>query len=358
MESCVSCKGCRRECEAELDMALIKVEYQAQRILREGLSLRARLFGHLPLLLHRWPWLGRLITLRNRTPWLARLAEFWLGIDARARLPEPVARPDASNRAEQAGFDPEASRDVVLLIDSFSRYYQPDIVGAATAVLEAAGCRVLRADPLPEAAEPDRPLCCGRTYLSQGMVAEAHREARRTLQALLPHVAAGRTIIGLEPACLLALRDEWKALDLGEGVAALAAQTVLLEEFLAREQLPRPLAFKPPAVPLLVHGHCHQKAAGAMKSLRKVLKLVPGLQFEFIEASCCGMAGSFGFEAEHAQMARTMAEQALLPRLRQHPEAMVLSNGYSCRSQIQAGADRQSVHLAQWLRDHLADPCG
>ncbi|NJD07959.1 MAG: (Fe-S)-binding protein, partial [Methylococcaceae bacterium] len=298
------------------------------------------------------PWLGRLIAWRNRSPWLARLGERLLGIDARALLPEPLPQATVGALAVKAASEAEPRREVVLLVDSFSRYYDRDVVDAARVVLEAAGCRVLRAEPSRESPEPDRPLCCGRTYLSQGMVTEARREARRTLDALLPHLAAGRTVIGLEPACLLTLRDEWKALDLGEAAAELSGQALLLEEFLARENLP--LVFKQPTAPLLVHGHCHQKAAGAMKSLRKVLKQVPGLRFKFIEASCCGMAGSFGIEAEHARMARTMAEDALLPRIRQQPEAAILSNGFSCRSQIRAGAARPSVHLAQWLRDHLA----
>ena len=244
---------------------------------------------------------------------------------------------------------------MVLWVDTFSRYFEPDIAYAAHAVLQAAGYQVIVAEP----AQPGRPLCCGRTWLAQGMVAEAQAEARRTLAALLPHAAAGRPIVGLEPSCLLALRDEYKALGLGEAALTVARQALLFEEFISKEHSAQTLklSLKTPAGrpgPLLVHGHCHQKAAGAMKSMRKVLKLIPGLQFELVESSCCGMAGSFGLEAEHAGIVLDMAGLALLPRLRETPEAGLLANGFSCRQQIHDTDGRQPRHLAQLLRDALA----
>jgi len=356
MDLCVSCKGCKRECENEVDMALIKIEYLAQRTAQNGLSPRARLFALLPVWLHRWPWLGSLIVWRNQSAVLASWGEKLLGVSARRRLPvpaaasfrEPSAKPtDAADAAE--------AREVVLWVDTFSRYFEPDIADAALAVLQAAGYRALIAAP---AAETERPLCCGRTWLAQGMVAEAQAEARRTLAALLPHAEAGRPIIGLEPSCLLALRDEYKALGLGEAALKVARQALLFEEFLAKELSAKTLrlTLKPLAGqsgPMLVHGHCHQKAAGAMKSMRKVLKLVPGLSFELVEASCCGMAGSFGLEAEHADIALEMAGQALLPKLRDAPQAVLLANGFSCRQQIHDADGRKPAHLAQILRDAL-----
>jgi glycerol-3-phosphate dehydrogenase subunit C len=356
MDLCVSCKGCRRECENAVDMARIKIEYLAQRNTRTGLALRTRLFAGLPRWLYRRTWLRELVALRNRLPWLAVLGEKVLGIAARRKLPQPAARPFVPPVAEPpAG---EGSREVVLLVDTFVHHFEPEIAGAAVDVLKAAGYRVIVAEPAAGAPEPDRPLCCGRTFLAHGLVEEARLEARRMLAALLPHAEAGRPIIGLEPACLLSLRDEYLALGLGEAAAKVAEKALLFEEFIAREHaakvLKLPLKSLPVGTPALrVHGHCHQKAVGAMKSLRKVLKLIPGLEFELIESTCCGMAGSFGLEAEHAETSLKMAELSLLPQLRAAPEAPVLANGFSCRHQIEEGCGRRPVHLAVVLREAL-----
>ncbi|MEJ2591978.1 MAG: 4Fe-4S dicluster domain-containing protein [Candidatus Thiodiazotropha sp.] len=352
MDLCVSCKGCKRECENNVDMAQIKIEYLAQLNASTGLSLRARLLGGLPRWLAHLPWLKGLIRLRNRHAWLARLGETLLGLSARRRLPQPASQPfpDESRTAE-------GERTVILFVDTFTRHFEPEIAEAALSVLEAAGYRV----NLVQAAAGDteqRPLCCGRSYLSQGMVEPAKREARRTLDALLPHAEAGVPIIGLEPSCLLTLRDEYLTLGLGEAAERVAKQALLFEEFLARERsagrlalpLQRPMDG---AKKILVHGHCHQKAVGAMKSMRKVLKLIPDLAFEMVDASCCGMAGSFGLEAEHAAHSLAMAEQALLPALRAEPAAQVVANGFSCRQQIADGVQCKPLHLALLLQSAL-----
>jgi Fe-S oxidoreductase len=248
----------------------------------------------------------------------------------------------------------------VLLVDCFARHFEPDIPRDAMRVLQAAGYRVHVAEPVAADAEPKRPLCCGRTYLAQGMVDAAAVEARRMLAALLPHARAGRWIIGLEPSCLLGLRDDYLALGLGPAAREVAERCLLLEEFLAKESMGRRLRLplsdtpEPGAVTqTLVHGHCHQKAVGAMKSMRKVLKLLPGPTPEIIDAGCCGMAGTFGLEREHAGLSRDMAELALLPRLRAAPEAAVIANGFSCRQQIRARSDRQARHLVQLLAEAL-----
>lgn len=364
MDLCVACKGCKRECENAVDMALIKVEYLAQLNAESGLSLRARLLAGLPVWLHRQPWLGRLIAWRNRRSWLARAGERLLGIAARRRLPEPAAAPfiQPSRKGQalpQTESGPESAGEVVLFVDTFSRYFEPDIADAAVTVLESTGYRVSLAQPASEPAATQRPLCCGRTFLSHGMVGQARAEAGRVLAALLPHAQAGRPIVVLEPSCLTALRDDYHALGLGEATAVVARQTLLLEEFLAREHAAQRLALQLKAHStaskrVLVHGHCHQKAVGAMKSMRKVLKLVPDLAFEFVETSCCGMAGGFGVEAEHADQAMAMAEQSLLPTLRAAPDAAVLANGFACRMQIRQGSGHRPRHLAVWLRDALA----
>ncbi|MCP5426003.1 MAG: 4Fe-4S dicluster domain-containing protein [Gammaproteobacteria bacterium] len=358
MELCVACKGCKRECEANVDMALIKAEYQAQRFARDGVDLRSRLFAHTPRWLHRAHWLRRSIDWRNRSAWLRRLGERWLGLAARQPLPVPAARPFV----ERAVDDPpsDKSRDeqpeVVLLVDTFARYFEPEVAEAALTVLRAGGYRVTVAEPNRAGGKSGRPLCCGRTYLAQGMVDNARAEARRLLEALRPHVAAGRSLVGLEASCVLGLRDDTPALGLGEELADIGRQVLLFEEFLAREIRANRLNLPLQALPdgeTLVHGHCHQKATGALKSMRKVLKLIPGHDFEIVDAGCCGMAGTFGLESEHAVIAQQMAEHALLPALRARPTARVVANGFSCREQIRSHGDSRPRHLALLLRDAL-----
>jgi Fe-S oxidoreductase len=364
MDLCIGCKGCKRECESNVDMALIKTEYLAQRARRDSVGLRARLFAGLPRWLQRHrPLVRRLVSARNRHRWLARLGERLLGIAADVPLPElaaaPFAEPAPTHPAQTSAADAAngaALPEVVLLVDCFARHFEPDIADAALQVLTGAGYRVHSA--APTATHPGRApgLCCGRTYLAQGLVAQARAHAQRMFAALLPHARAGRWIVGLEPSCLLSLRDDHLALDLGDAAQEVAAQCLLLEEFLARELMAKHLQLQPvdaaagvDAAGLLVHGHCHQKAVGAMKSMRRVLKLLPGPAAEIIDAGCCGMAGTFGLEREHAALSRQMADLALTPRLAASPDAAVIANGFSCRQQIRARTGRQPRHLAQVL---------
>jgi Fe-S oxidoreductase len=202
-------------------------------------------------------------------------------------------------------------------------------------------------------------LCCGRTYLASGMVDEAKAKAGELLAALQPFVAKGIAIVGLEPSCLLTLRDEMTVMGFGEPALALSRQALLLEEFLAREAAagalePLRQKLRPLARPLLVHGHCHQKAFGAIAPVLEVLKLIPGANPQLIESSCCGMAGSFGYEARHQAVSMQMGELSLLPAVRAAPEAIVVADGTSCRHQIHDGAQREAVHAAVVLARQLA----
>jgi Fe-S oxidoreductase len=355
MAQCVACKGCKRECEANVDMALIKAEYLAQRAARQGLSRRSQLFAAWPRWLHHWPWLRHLILWRNRSRLLSALGERWLGISASRRLPQPSAHP-FSDQAPIAKKSNQDLPELMLLVDTFSHTFEPDIAEAALSVLRAGGYWVQVAYP-DEAEEPDRPLSSGRTFLAQGLIDQARAEASRLLQSLQPHAKAGRLLVGLEPSCVLGLRDDAQALELGDELNEIGKSVFLFEEFLAKELMAKRLQLplkSGDGRKLLVHGHCHQKAVGAMKSVRKVLKLIPGLDFEMIDASCCGMAGTFGLEAEHAALSMAMAEQDLMPALRAQPEAKLLANGFSCREQIQGLGGPKGQHLAQLLRDHLS----
>ena len=293
------------------------------------------------------------MNLRDRLPGAPWLADRLLGLARQRRLPRWRRDPFPSRlgAAEPRG----DGRDVVLLVDTFNRYFEPGNARSARRVLIAAGYHVLVA----AAPESGRPLCCGRTFLAAGLVEQAREEAKRLRAALQPHVAAGIPVVGLEPSCLLTLRDELQALLPGPESMALAGQAMLLEEFLAREsaagRLDLPLA-DAGGCRLLVHGHCHQKAFGAMPALQATLALIPGLRVETIESSCCGMAGAFGYQAEHHATSLAMAELSLLPAVRAAgPGDLILANGTSCRHQIRDGSGKEALHLARLLRRHLAE---
>ena len=203
---------------------------------------------------------------------------------------------------------------------------------------------------------PPRPLCCGRTFLSVGLVEEARAEARRLLAAAKPLIEAGIPIVGLEPSCLLTLRDEFVSLLPGSDAERLASHALLLEEFLAREakagRVSGPIGVR--ADKLLLHGHCHQKAFGAMGAVEQTLALVSGLTVETVASSCCGMAGAFGYAAETHDVSLAMGELSLLPTLRQAPPRTVIAaDGFSCRHQIRDGTGREALHVARVLRDAM-----
>jgi FAD/FMN-containing dehydrogenase/Fe-S oxidoreductase len=351
MALCVGCKGCKRECPTGVDMARMKVEFLHHYHRRHGLSLRDRLVAYLP---RYAPWAARLAplaNLRDRLPGLARLSEAALGLAATRPLPQ--WRRDAFGAAES----PEAAgggRDVVLLADSFNRYFEPENLRAAERVLAAAGYRVHRAVP----ADGGRPLCCGRTFLAAGLVAEAKAEAARLIESLLPFAERGVAIVGLEPSCLLTLRDEVPAMMPGADSTALAGRALLLEEFLAAEADAGDLdlALKPiGATRVLLHGHCHQKAFGCMPAVERVLKLVPGLEVESLATGCCGMAGAFGYQAETYEISLKMGEPDLLPAMRAAaPDSLAVADGTSCRQQIAHGAGRDALHVARVLDRALA----
>jgi FAD/FMN-containing dehydrogenase/Fe-S oxidoreductase len=347
MSLCVGCKGCRRECPTGVDMARLKLEWRHWQHRTQGSGLRDRLVAHLPRyapLAARLPWLA------NAPHWLpgaAALLERLTGLSAERPLPRwrgDVFRDHEIPAREASG----ARRPVVLLADTFNRYFEPENLRAAVRVLDALSYTV---QPARDPAD-GRPLCCGRTYLAVGMVDEARAEARRLLRALQPAIERGVPVVGLEPSCLFTLRDEYRALGLGEAADALAKQALTFEEFLSSEAGSGRLknVFEALPQPAVLHGHCHQKAFGAFDAVREVLALVPQLQVSVVESSCCGMAGSFGYEAEHVAVSRAMGELSLLPAVRASPEgALVIADGTSCRHQIADGTGRTPLHVARVL---------
>ena len=344
LELCVSCKGCKRECPTGVDMAAMKIEFLHHYHRQKPRSVRSRLIAHLPRYAHTAARLAPLANLRDRVPGAAALSQKLLGLAAARTLPQ--WRRDFFRG--QAEIPAGGSREVVLLADTFNRYFEPENLRAAVAVLRAADYRVV----VPEGGGP-RALCCGRTYLAAGMVEEARAAATELLAAVEPHVARGAAVVGLEPSCLLGLRDEVPLLLPGESSRAVAGRALMFEEFLLEEQRGGRLELPLRALPerrALVHGHCHQKAFGVMPAVVEALRLVPELEVETIRSSCCGMAGAFGYEAEHFAISMQMAEADLLPAVRAaDANTLLVADGTSCRHQIRDGAAREARHVARGL---------
>jgi Fe-S oxidoreductase len=346
LKLCVSCKACRRECPTGVDMAKMKTEVLHQRAKKKGVPLGRRLIAELPRYAPYAARLRSLMALRDRVPALAALSEKLLGFSRRRSLPGFAPKPFRDEEARVEGR--EGSREIILFADTFGRWMEPGTLRAALKVLRAGGYSVVPA----RAADGGRPLCCGRTYLAAGMIEKAREEARRTLEALTPHVARGAVVVGLEPSCILTLRDEFVSLLPGEESRALAESALLAEEFVAREADAGSLALDlhAPAGKALLHGHCHQKAFGTMSAVERALRLVPGMAVETVDSSCCGMAGAFGYDAETIDISLAMGELSLLPAVRAAKrDTLVVADGTSCRHQIADGTGRKAQHVMEIL---------
>ena len=341
MDLCVSCKACKAECPSSVDMARIKTEFLAQYHQHHGLPLRSRLFGNIHRLA-RWnsgplaPALNKLLKSRP-----VRMLLRSAGIAPQRSLPEFARKPFTNWFREKPAQKYGSEKTVILFHDTFNTYHDPHIAIAATEVLEALGYRV----------HLSQHGCCGRPLISKGMVKEATRLAGQTVSALTKFAEKGVPIIGLEPSCLLTLRDEYHYLLAGNtAVETVAQQSMLFEEFLAAEVSGGSLsAQSTDAGEVLVHTHCHQKAlTGSMPTI--VILQAAGYRVREIDSSCCGMAGSFGYEAEHYDISMQMAERRILPAIREAAEeVLIVAGGSSCRHQLAHGSHRQILHPVEAL---------
>jgi Fe-S oxidoreductase len=341
LKLCVSCKACRRECPTGVDMARMKIEATTARAESHGIALRERLIAALPRLAPYAAALAPLANLRNRSATLRRLGERHFGIAADRKL--PAWRRDAFRDSEASAQAPRAPLgEVLLLADTFNRWFEPETLRAGIRVLAAAGWRAV----VPYAG--GTPFCCGRTELAAGRPERARAAAARLLAAY----AGDRPVVGLEPSCLFTLRDEFLALVPGAAADSLAARAMTLPEFLQRHA--PSLAFRPQPGTAHVHGHCHQKSFGAFAPALAALRRIPALDVRPIAASCCGMAGSFGYQTETSDASRAMAELALLPAVRAaEPQAIIVADGTSCRHQIRDLGGRTALHSARVLAQAL-----
>ena len=349
LDLCVSCKGCKRDCPTGVDMARMKIEAKAAWVERHGVSLRETIVAYMPRYASIAAKFAGILGFAERIPGIAPQIKQWMGFAPQRSMPR--FRPSfLAEQARGAGAAPIVTGrpEVVLFVDTFNNHIEPENAFAARRVLEAAGYNVQLPTP-----EGGRPVCCGRTFLAAGLVDQARAEARRLLDTFLPFVRRGVAVVGLEPSCLLTLRDECLQYGWGDEAQALADSSLLFEEFLVREKREGRLALnlREIGVPYaLLHGHCHQKAFDALTPVQQVLGWIPGLDVRTVESSCCGGAGSFGYEAEHYEVSQAMAELALFPAVRKlAPGALMVADGTSCRHQIEDGAGIEALHVARVL---------
>ena len=360
LDLCLECKGCKADCDSGVDMAKLKYQFLDHYFQANGLPFRNKIFGRINRVNQ---WGSRFAPLSNwaaQTPVGRVFAGLVLGIHPRRSLPSfaretlpkwfnsrneiPLGPP--LPKREESG-NSATQNTVVLFNDTFMNYNYPQVGKAAVELLEAAGLRVVLANG----------GCCGRPMISKGMLDEASAHARANVDLLYPYAEQGIPIIGCEPSCLLTFRDEYPELVKDEKAQKVAENSFLIDEYLTMlaEKGELKLEFKDAEKKILFHGHCHQKSLVGTACSLAALKLPPGNHVELINAGCCGMAGSFGFEKEHYQLSMDIGAQALFPAVNAKSEDWeVAVMGVSCRQQIEHGTGRRARHIVEVLRDSLA----
>jgi Fe-S oxidoreductase len=355
LDLCLECKACKSECPTNVDMARFKAEFLHQYHQKHGLPWRNRIFG-------RVAELGRVgSALAPASSWLMRgsfsrwLNERFLGIDRR-RVPPAFARRSLVRRFSSLPSNGEidrAARRILLFPDTFANYFQPEVGAAAIELLQKAGCAVTLG--------PSGLRCCGRPLISNGLLDQAVANARHNVERLHDWASQGGTIIACEPSCILTIKDDYPALVKGQLRAqaeTVARSCLTFEEFLESilaEDTSRGLDWKAGPRKVLVQAHCHQRSLVGTGPMDKLLRRIPGADVTDLDAGCCGMAGSFGYEAEHYEISRLVGEQRLLPAISHAtPDTVVVAPGFSCRLQIQHFTGREAIHPAELLRSCLS----
>jgi Fe-S oxidoreductase len=372
LDLCLECKACKSECPTNVDMARLKAEFMHQYYRKHGLPWRNRVFGNLTRM-NEWgmryaPW----------SNWIMRslpgrwLCEKLLHIDRRRRPPRFASRDFMwrySNKPDIPLHRPSLEQaNAILFTDTFMMDYEPRQGFAALAFLERCGNPALPAwDEQVINLVNEFPMCCGRPLISNGMLDELKCIVQPNVYFLHYLVAAGKRIIACEPSCILTIKDDYPALLNGEArhaAEAVAAACQTFEEFVesilasGERQLPGLATggLSPPARRILVHAHCHQRALVGVEPLMRLMRRIPGAEVIDLDAGCCGMAGSFGYEKEHYEISRQIGEQRLFPAIRAAgPDDIIVAPGFSCRMQIEHFTGRKAVHPAELLAS-LCEP--
>jgi Fe-S oxidoreductase len=345
LDLCLSCKGCKGECPVNVDMAAYKAEFLAHYYKRRLRPMTAHTMGRIDVLARIASWFPSPANFTTQTMGVASLSKRLAGIAPECAMPAFAAETFRSwfEKREPRG---AGRRPVLLWPDTFNNYFRPEVARAATTVLEAAGFRILI---------PRRPLCCGRPLYDFGLMRPARRYLRRIIEELDPHFRDGIPIVVLEPSCLSVFREEARNLFPNDrDVIRLGRQSMTLSDFLVNHAP----AYQPPEFAgrrALIQAHCHHRAVLGLDSDESLLKRM-GLDYEILDSGCCGMAGAFGFERRHYDISMRIGERALLPAVRAaEPASLILADGFSCATQIQQGAARHALHLAQLLDRALSN---
>lgn len=336
LDLCIQCKGCKTECPSQVDMAKMKAEALYHYQEEKGYSLRSRLFAHIPAFFKIGSILPRMFNAFGNLPFLKKLA----GIATQRKLPK-LAKYPFSRQSEST-----SKPAVVLFIDTYTQFLLPHVGHAAITVLEFLGYQVITPSW----------QCCGRTLISKGFLKDAKEKARQLIHTLLPYAKKNIPIIGLEPSCLLSFQDEY--LDFFPESSIIASQSMLFDSFIAAHlrKGKNPFAQFRNFLEIFIHTHCHQKAIIGTRSTLEVLRAFPNVKTTEIGSGCCGMAGSFGYESEHYDFSYQIANLSLLPAIEAMPaKALIVANGFSCRTQIEELSGKKAYHLAELLVELLKD---
>ena len=346
LDLCLECKACKAECPSNVDMAKIKYEFLAHYHKANGLPLRNRLFGNIAQLAALGSAFAPVSNWTMNSAPSRWLMEKLAGIDRRRRQPTFVRETFEKWFRKQPRRGHDSNRRVVLFHDTFINYSEPNVGKAAVAVLKGAGFEVI----LP------KKRCCARPMISKGMLDRAIENARYNIKQLLPYATQGIPIVGCEPSCVSTLKDDYVDLVPGEDSKTVAGQTFMIEEFLmdCHERGELNLRFSDVQREILLHGHCHQKALVGIKSSERLLSLPPGYDVKTIDSGCCGMAGAFGYEAEHYDISMQIGARQLFKAVNeQQGDFEIAAAGFSCRHQIRDGTGKAPKHLIELIRDAL-----
>ena len=339
LELCVSCKACKAECPSSVDMARLKGEVMQHQYDHHGAPWKDRMIGRSPDLARKIT--GRkagLINAIQSMPGIRQLMMKMLGMDLRRELPKYAVKTWTGSKGKRNR--ETADPDIILLIDTYTQCHHPQSGHAAVALLERLGQKVMLLDA----------GCCQRPRISHGFLKEAAQKVLPGVQTVAPWLQKGIPIGVIEPGCASAWTDDIPDLIKDAATAALLKNIKPFEQILLDVLLAKPEAqhgIRPKGNEIIVHGHCHQKSIYGMETVRSIFAMWPGIRFTEIDSGCCGMAGSFGYESKHYEVSMQMAHRVLIPAIEDHPDALVVANGFSCRHQIADFAGRQAVHIAE-----------
>lgn len=345
LDLCLECKGCKTECPSQVDMAKMKAEFLYQYQEKHGYSLRSRLFGHIDTINRLSAPFASVFNCLSKTTFVKSILT-WFGISPQRELPR-LANERFSSWFKKQSQQPYQKK-VVLFNDTYTEFNHPEIGKAAYAILSSLGYEIILVSG----------FCCGRPLISKGLLRQAKTKAHRLLKELLPFAKSEFPIIGLEPSCLSAIKDDFKGL-IGTSHADLSTvinACTTLDEFLCKHLIDGklPLPFIGGNSTVLVHGHCHQKSLVGTQPTLDALRGIPGFNVKEIDSGCCGVAGSFGYEKEHYEFSMKIGNLRLLPAVREASfDTIIVASGISCRSQIHHGSDRKAIHLAEAIANQL-----